>query len=352
MKRRDANIILIALAAVGGGVVAYVLPLSLFETGLATIGLSERFPALAPPLGDTAQALLIGAGALVCALLAALFLPWDGSKRPEGQQKGSAMSFIFSRLAALTRGRRRKGPPSLEHRLDMIVPTETPVLRRSDAHPDAPARSPLFARRDLGEDALPPVDEVDQDVEAAEWEEVVEPPQAAQPAWEDERELPVPRAPEPLPWNLIEQEMSRILGGEAREQPHDMTDEGPHAGDSDPSIPVPPPSTMQAGAMQADEPAAQGPAVDDRPSIPQLVDRLEQGLRRKRAQADILRQADAAAASVAASAIVEPQGATPESHSPAAQFPATGQADEAASLSDEDLQRALAALRANGGGKS
>ncbi|OYW86208.1 MAG: hypothetical protein B7Z20_07745 [Sphingobium sp. 32-64-5] len=310
MIGRDAHIILIALAATVGGLVAYMLPLSLFELGLA------------PPLGGSARAVLVVAGMVFCALLVTLFLRRDNGQRPAGKQKGSIMSFIFSRLASLARGRRRKAPASPENLPDRVVSTETPMLRRSDAHPDAPARSPLSARRDLGEESLPPVDEV----EAAEWEEVVEQPQAG-PVGQGDGEPALPHAPEPLPWNLIEQEMSRMTSGDPGDQPLGHAGDAARAEDQEekPSV-----AGSPHAAMVAEETPAHPAAADDRPSIRQLVDRLEQGLLRKRA---------------ARSGKAEAQGASAEM---AEQPQTNGHADAAASLSDENLQRALAALRPDG----
>lgn len=53
------------------------------------------------------------------------------------------MGFAFSKLTALARGRAASEP-------------DTPILRRADAHPDAPSRPPIFASRDFdGLDIFP-----------------------------------------------------------------------------------------------------------------------------------------------------------------------------------------------------
>ena len=64
------------------------------------------------------------------------------------------MGFAFSKLTALARGR--------------AVPVEdapVPALRRADAHPDAPARAPIFARKDF--DGLDIFDRASQEEAAA-----------------------------------------------------------------------------------------------------------------------------------------------------------------------------------------
>lgn len=323
MKRRDANLILIALAALGGGIVAYILPLSLFELALATSGLSERFPAFAPPLGDTARLLLTLAAAIACAVVIALVLPWGAAGgRSADRRRERGASFLFARLASLTRGKKAEAAPaSLEHRLDTPLLIDAPVLRRSDSHPDAPARQPLFARRDLGEEALPSVEEAamaapQQEEPAPEAEAPIAPirpdawrrPEAEE---EEQADIAPPRAPEPLPWNLIEQEMSRILnGGRPRA-------ESPAVGDDEEAPTAK--AAIPAAYDEAEFPPSAPPA--SLPTIQQLVDRLERGLHRKKlARAGEGRPDDEQAGHGGSSVGSGPAG--------------------------EDLQRALAALRA------
>ncbi|WP_420801834.1 hypothetical protein [Sphingobium bisphenolivorans] len=123
-------------------------PVGLIETLVASSGLSEALPAAAPPLGWKARAILSAFGAAM-----ALGLIWAGEDRqrvqrgaPSPQQKGrpgrasgvDIMGFALSKLGWLSRGRR--GSPS----------ARGPALRRADAHPDAPARTPIFASKDFG----------------------------------------------------------------------------------------------------------------------------------------------------------------------------------------------------------
>lgn len=316
MKRRDANLILIALAALGGGGVAAVLPLSFIEMALTTSGLSETIPAFAPPLGGTARLSLIGAAMIVCAGLFALFLPWGkGPYSSSGEHKESGMSFIFSKLVFFMRGRKERTPASLEHAGDPL-PAEVPVLRRSDSHPDAPARPPLFARRDLGGQALPPEELPAEEIPAAEWEEVPEnsssSPSSDEPA-EAETAERLPPAPEPLSWTLIEQEMNRLLGGAKPLVDGEALPAGDAAG---------------ASASVTGSPGETGDAAASaiQPTIQQLIERLERGLQRKQAK----RPAG---------------GPRPDPVADEGRASAASGLDVLDRLSDEDLQRALAALR-------
>ncbi|MCM8729489.1 hypothetical protein ACFO8O_00710 [Hephaestia sp. GCM10023244] len=103
-----------------------VLPIGVIEQGAIASGLAGVLPAAAPPLGITARmGLILAGGAGVTALLwAGLYLA------------------IGTRVLALTFGG------------DCPERDELPVLRRADAHPDAPARRPISAARDLGEPTI------------------------------------------------------------------------------------------------------------------------------------------------------------------------------------------------------
>ncbi|MES3152173.1 hypothetical protein [Sphingomonas faeni] len=108
--------------AVAGGLITAVTVLLLstdaLETLVWTTGVAALVPAAAPPLGSTARVLLaLGGGVLVAAVL------W------------SSLFLLF-------------GPGGL---LARRAPREdgVPVIRRADAHPDAPPRKPMSAA-DLG----------------------------------------------------------------------------------------------------------------------------------------------------------------------------------------------------------
>ena len=108
-------------AVVGGLIAAAAVLLAstdTLESAVWTTGVAALVPAAAPPLGTTARALLaVGSGALVAALLwSSLFLLFG----PGG---------VFAKASPREDG--------------------VPVIRRADAHPDAPPRKPMSAA-DLG----------------------------------------------------------------------------------------------------------------------------------------------------------------------------------------------------------
>ncbi|WP_150290507.1 hypothetical protein [Sphingobium estronivorans] len=132
------------LGALGTGLVLLSLPVGLIETVAASSGLSEALPAAAPPLGMTARLLLAAFGAMM-----ALGLVWAGqgerrvallTHQEEGRVNGapgvSKMGFALSKLNWLSRSRGDRASGA--------------ARRRADAHPDAPARAPIFASRDFG----------------------------------------------------------------------------------------------------------------------------------------------------------------------------------------------------------
>lgn len=127
------------MALLMGGSVAFfffAMPIALIEQAVFASGLPTVLAAAAPPLGGTARLLIVGAAATAMAaatwiaitLAGALFQPRPRKPRPA-----------------------RQSPP-----------------RRADAHPDAPARKPIFASSDFAipEEPEPPIE--------AEWAEVVE----------------------------------------------------------------------------------------------------------------------------------------------------------------------------------
>ena len=140
---------MVALGGVAAALLVLLLPVGLIETVVASSGLSESVPAAAPPLGMTARLVLAGfAGLRVAGLMGfTRRAPQAASASDEfGQEQGhvehaqgaKTMGFAFSKLTAMARG--RAAP--------VVVP-EAPVLRRADAHPDAPPRPPIFASRDF-----------------------------------------------------------------------------------------------------------------------------------------------------------------------------------------------------------
>ena len=112
-------------AAVIGALTASIfalMPTGILESIVLDSGFAAMMPAAEPPLGLTARAVLICAGGGGIALIAWLGLLLSVGKR----------SFVIQRM----------GKPRGDE--------AAPVLRRADAHPDAPPRRPVFAARDLG----------------------------------------------------------------------------------------------------------------------------------------------------------------------------------------------------------
>lgn len=108
-----------AVAMLTAGVFA-LLPTGTLEALVVDSGVAAILSAAEPPLGFTARAVL----ALLC-----------------GGGVGLIASFaLFLALGTRSVVLQRAAAPG----------EEAPVLRRADSHPDAPARRPLFANRDLG----------------------------------------------------------------------------------------------------------------------------------------------------------------------------------------------------------
>jgi hypothetical protein len=132
-------------AVLGGLAVALILlamPAGVVETVVASSGLSEAWPAAAPPLGMKARLLLAGFGALMgmgCLCFNAAPAPGKENGRRRGVPGVSRMGFALPKLNWLSRSR-AAGSSRVSR----------PLARRADAHPDAPIRTPIFASRDFG----------------------------------------------------------------------------------------------------------------------------------------------------------------------------------------------------------
>lgn len=130
-----------ALGGLAAALLVLWIPVGLIEMVVASSGLSESLPAAAPPLGLKARLLLAGFAALMAVGLMGMMRRQDRPTEQGGRrlrvQGARTMGFAFSKLTALARG--RAAP----------VDDAIPSLRRADAHPDAPARAPIFASRDF-----------------------------------------------------------------------------------------------------------------------------------------------------------------------------------------------------------
>ncbi|WP_254292776.1 hypothetical protein [Sphingomonas tagetis] len=127
------NLVLAVAGAVGviAALGALLVPGALFESAVLTGGIAAFMPAAEPPLGTTARICLAAFAGGGVALLA-----WAG-------------------LTLLT------GLPQLR----VELAKRGPVVRRADAHPDAPPREPLRAGRDLGFEPAVEADELELELE-------------------------------------------------------------------------------------------------------------------------------------------------------------------------------------------
>ncbi len=233
MKRRDANIILVSAAAIGGGAAAAMIPLDMLELAVRASGLPGAVPAATPPLGETARLGFTGLAALLAGGSVALLLAWS-KRRAARKQEEETMGFMTAKFTGMFRKDARRIEAEAAAELEEPPVELVPVVRRSDAHPDAPPRAPLVVSRDLAGETSPILGE-----------------EPRGPIVEDITGLSMPRVPEPLPWDAIETEMNRLLGGVSFR-------------------PVDAPSS----------PATQADAAE--PTISELTERLERGLARLR----------------------------------------------------------------------
>lgn len=247
------------MAALGGLVAALAVlltPVGLIEMLVASSGLSEALPAAAPPLGLKARILIaLFAAIMVMGIILTMRRdatvatePSEKKQRVERAKGARKMGFAFSKWAALARGR------SIES-----VEGAPPTLRRADAHPDAPARAPIFASRDLnGVDIFARPESGRRGLVA---QAVVEAP-----AIRSTPDFPMPAAPLPvaeadLPQPAFLRPAASMVEPEAAEE-------------------APP-------AIEAKAPPAPLPTPAPRPStqgltIGQLTERLERGLSQRR----------------------------------------------------------------------
>lgn len=204
-----------------------VVPMWRIETVVSESGLPALLPIAAPPLGWTARAAMM--------LLAALLV--------------AAPVWIALTLLAV---RRPVALPSAEP----LVEEAPPSVRRADAHPDAPPRPPVRAARDLGTPFLDPVASPEPEVEL--------PRDLNTPmAMFDPEALPmVPAAPPPTVRPLFR----------------------PPVIEAEPVAEIEPEPAGPAAVEAIDEPAPPAPAPQPAPALSELIDRLDQGLQRRRGE--------------------------------------------------------------------
>ena len=218
------------LAALAAAFAAFAVPQDLLSRAVVATGLPSILSAAQPPLGLTARvAIAVGAALVVFGIVFLLLRLLDRSG-----------------MSAVARE---------QDEAEMLAPR----VRRRDGHPDAPAPRPISAARDLGEPAPPQA-----------------PAAAAVPLWLDEaapvgagaftpepESEPEPEpAPEPRPEPVCAPEP--ILELEPEPEPEPLSELEPAL------IAVPTPGPAPA------------PRPEGRTSIAELIERLEQGLARRR----------------------------------------------------------------------
>lgn len=254
------NLPLAPLAAALLGAVAALgviaMPVPVLESLVMDSGIAAVFAAAEPPLGLTARALLAGGIGVVAAVL------------------GWFMAFILVGTRGVTIGK-ASAEPSAPH---------MPVIRRADAHPDAPPREPLLATRDLGTPFLEvratEVDKADAEVGSDAVLELETLPVSAPPAEQplpqdfnqplaafDPTAIPIAPRPKPVPLAPLRREpRPAVFDASERFEVFELTPPVRHK-------PAPAP-VMIAPA----EPIAR-PETDA--SVHALLERLERGVIRK-----------------------------------------------------------------------
>ncbi|AUW60359.1 hypothetical protein C1T17_15290 [Sphingobium sp. SCG-1] len=321
------------MAAFAGSAAALAMlsvPIPLIELVVASSGLSEVVPAAAPPLGSSARAIMAGFAGLMGMGLSLTLIPRSAAitdKPAQDLEEGQGiMGFALGKLTTFTRGRGRTKPlADVGGKLSEAVP----VLRRADAHPDAPPRRPIFASEDFGgaqifaaaasapvaerEDALSitsmadALDFVDEDAAV----EITAEQEAEPVTFGAFGDLSMPRSPEPLGDRTILTEAIEAL----------------------PAV-YEPVAEAEANAI----PVARAPL--DTLNIAELVDRFEHGIARRKA----LAQAAAAVQQVGAVLAETGMAATTPTTEPRvlADMPPVPRVDVRAGV-DEEIDEALRA---------
>jgi hypothetical protein len=220
-----------ALAGIATAALFLLLPQAMLEDWVWQSGLPALLAVAAPPLGDTARAVLALAGGGLAAAVT-----W------------SALFLLFGAGGLFA------PKPTAE--------SGVPVLRRADAHPDAPARRPMSAA-DLGTPLPPPTPPVIEAVPLPQATGQAE-DEEGQGALPDERSIP---ADLDLPLAAFHP---------------DALPEVPR----EPVLPLRPPvAVVTVGPDGVEEPAAvepdEPPAPAEVPSSESLLDRLERSTRRR-----------------------------------------------------------------------
>ena len=244
MSGRKSNWAKALLAALGAGLLLFSLPVGLVETVVGGGGRSPPQTPPPPPPGRRAPRRVGGGwGGLV------LGLAWAGQRErrvallthdKQGRESGAAgvseMGFALSKLNWLSRGRSKTGP----------------ALRRSDSHPDAPARAPIFASRDFGG-----LDIFTRTAPTAGEEEAQAAPSGG---------LAISGAPEKMTEETAFARLQQAFS------PENSAETGPETG----------PEAVDADPAEMARPARARPAPIAHLSLAELTQRLEQGLAQRK----------------------------------------------------------------------
>jgi len=163
-------------------------------------------------------------------------LTHDKQGRESGAAGVSEMGFALSKLNWLSRGRSKTGP----------------ALRRSDSHPDAPARAPIFASRDFGG-----LDIFTRTAPTAGEEEAQAAPSGG---------LAISGAPEKMTEETAFARLQQAFS------PENSAETGPETG----------PEAVDADPAEMARPARARPAPIAHLSLAELTQRLEQGLAQRK----------------------------------------------------------------------
>ena len=286
------------LAALAAAFAAFAVPQDLLSRAVVATGLPSILAAAQPPLGLTARvAIAVGAALAV-------------------------FGIVFLLLRLLDRSGMSAAAETERDEAERLAPR----VRRRDGHPDAPAPRPISAARDLGEPAPPQA-----------------PAAAAVPLWLDEAE-PVGAAhvePDPEP----EPEPEPVIAPEPAYAPEPILELEPEPEPEPEPAPLPEPEPTLT-AVPAPEPTP-APLPEGRTSIADLMERLEQGLAKRR-------MIDPGLAIPVEPPQVFPEAPPPVFPEPAAEaapkppqaFPEEPQAfPEAPAPADDRLQSAIASLQ-------
>jgi hypothetical protein len=267
---RSLDLPVAGLAALSAGFILFSLPQDLLEQLVGSTGIGNFLAAAQPPLGGTARiAASIAAAALAFTLVYLLFRLID--RKPTVRSDELEMD-------------EEPETPRKRRIIESADPESEPAglrLRRWDAHPDAPARRPIFAVSDIGEPEPPQsplvskAEKKPKSPAAPFWEPTDFPaadPEEAE-AWMDEQQQREHAEEQPL-------ELSSPVSPPGRQpEPEPEPEPQPEAEREPEPEPDPEPAPAPV-ATAAVEPVRKEPIVGNE-SIAELMERLERGLSRR-----------------------------------------------------------------------